>query len=377
MYDTALTSVSAESGLWSFAPWLPVHEPANRLSIGEGGTPLLGAHGNYGCQVWLKDEGRNPTGSHKDRALAVALSVAREVGIGTIVLASAGSTGLSAAAYAAAAGIRCVVLVTRSTPQARINPLLVYGATVLRHPGSIDDAFQILAEVSDAAVAMDVSTIRHVNPFQAEAPRTIAFEIAAQLGDAPDWMIVPTGGGGTLAGIARGFHELERAGLTSRVPALVAVQPAAYNTLERGLARSDERFTDARELRVETDDPTILSKLVHAFPPDGLRALAALKTTHGTAVSVSDADALGNQLVLGQIEGLFVEPSAAAGLAGLRQLVGRGLIGPRDRVVVCLTGSGWRVQDELEATLLGAVVHGPDDLSAQWIVDLLTSEGSM
>jgi threonine synthase len=268
-----------------------------------------------------------------------------------------------------------VVLVPQGTPSARINPLLLYGATVIRYPGSIDAAFEVLAEVSATGLAMDVSTIRQVNPFQAEAPRTIAFEIVSQLGDAPDWVIVPTGGGGTLAGIARGFGELHVAGLTTKSPALVAVQPSAYNTLERAVAQHRTRYSHAHQMEIATDEPTVLSKLAHTFPPDGLEALEAIRASNGTAVSVSDVEALRAQVELGRREGLFIEPSAGAGPAGLHQLVARGTIGRNDRVVICLTGSGFRVQDELDVGALGAVVDGPAGLDAGWLVNVLTGDG--
>src|SRR5262249_20220467 len=163
------------------------------------------------------------------------------------------------------------------TPPARITPLLLYGASVIRFPGSIDEAFGVLAEASKAGLAMDVSTIRGVNPFQAEAPRTIAFEIVSAMGDAPEWIVVPTGGGGTLAGIERGFNELREAGLVSRLPALVAVQPRAYNTLERALSNGRTPISDARLLEIQTTSPTILTKLAHTIPPDGVEALHAIQ----------------------------------------------------------------------------------------------------
>jgi threonine synthase len=363
-YSTPFVLPSRPTSLWDFAPWLPLPPDVAPVTMGEGGTPLLPAHGDYGCRLWLKDETRNPTGSQKDRALSVAVTAARTQGLTTIVLASAGSTGLAASAYAARAGLRCVVLVPSDTPPTRRQVLHLFGAEVLRFPGPIDDALALLARLRPVGLAMDVSTTRAANPYQAEAPRTIAFEIVAHLGHAPDWLVVPTGGGGTLAGIARGFAELVAAGLIARGPRLVAVVPSAYNALARAMAAPE---IEPQAMATTNEGPTILNKLAHSWPPDGIEALAALRASEGRVVAVTDAATLAAQAELGHQEGLFVEPSSSAGLAALQQLVEQEVLGRADEVMLLLTGGGFR---EL-ATQPAADDAPPVDLPAQGQVEWL------
>jgi threonine synthase len=339
--------------MWDYADWLPVERPAEAVTLDEGGTPLVPARGKWGLspgRLWLKDESRNPTGSHKDRALSVAVTRGRELGFTSCVIISAGSTGLSTAAYAARAGMRCALIAPRGTPDERLIPAALYGAQIFEAPGTFEDALRAVDRIGDQHPVYLTSTYRRGNPYQAEGARTIGFEIAAQLaerGAAADWIVVPTGGGGTVAGIWRAYGELRDAlgragGPAPRTPRIAAVQPAPYNALEVALARGLETEAELYGLGISEDVPTVQAKLQHGVPPDAVHALAALRASGGAAVSVTDAEALAAQRELAGAEGLFAEPSAAAALAGVRRLLANGTVRPTDTVVALVTGSGFR-----------------------------------
>lgn len=334
--------------MWDFAPYLPVASPAEAVTLEEGGTPLVGARGDWGCRLWLKDETRNPTGSHKDRALSVAITRGRELGFSACAIASAGSTGLSAAAYSARAGMRCALVVPRGTPDARLLPVAQYGARIFEAPGTFEDAIQFLTAVGAESPLYMTSTYRRGNPYQAEGTKTIGLELAQQMAAAggADWIVVPTGGGGTVAAIWRAYQELQQSGalaaLGGRLPRLATVQPAAYRALEIAMEQELDTMEALYALGISEEVPTVLAKLQHGVPPDAIYALAALRESGGAAVSVTDTDALAAQQRLASTEGIFAEPSAAAALAGIDWLLASGAIQAGDRVVALITGSGFR-----------------------------------
>jgi threonine synthase len=336
--------------MWDYAPLLPVDDPAAAVTLDEGGTPLVRAQAEWGCRLWLKDETRNPTGSHKDRALSVAITRGRDLGFESCVIVSAGSTGLSTAAYAARAGLRCALVAPRGTPDERLIPAALYGARLFEAPGTFDDALRLVDRIARHERLYLTSTYRRGNPYQAEGARTIGFEIAAQLSEvaqagAADWIVVPTGGGGTAAGIWRAYRELRDLAprtRAARLPRLVTVHPSRYNALEIALQRGLHGDDALYALGISEETPTVLAKLQHGVPPDACYALAALRESGGAAVSVSDDEALAAQRRLAAFEGLFAEPSAAAALAGVQRLVDTGTIRPDDTVVAVVTGSGFR-----------------------------------
>ena len=334
--------------LWDYAPLLPVERPDDAVTLDEGGTPLVRARGDWGCRLWLKDESRNPTGSHKDRALSVAITRGRELGFDSCLILSAGSTGLSTAAYAARAGMRCALVAPHGTPDERLIPAALYGATIFEAPGTFDAALRVLERLAVEHPLYFTSTYRRGNPYQAEGARTIGFEIASQLAEAgqtADWIVVPTGGGGTVAGIWRAYQELRALdALTPDAPppAMATVQPAPYNALQTALDRRLTTLAQLEALGLSEEVPTVQAKLQHGVPPDAEYALAALRESRGAATSVSDDAALAAQRRLASQEGLFAEPSAAAALAGVQRLVADGTIRPHHTVVALVTGSGFR-----------------------------------
>jgi threonine synthase len=329
-------------GMWAYRELLPLADPANMVTLGEGDTPLLPARGEWGCRVFWKNEGLNPTGSHKDRALALAVSRAREVKAPRVIIGSTGSAGVAAAAYCARASLPCLVLVPQGTPSERLSPMTILGARVVEVQGTFVQIERLLDALDGDPNWHDATTKRVANPFQAEAPKTIAYEIVWQLGGVPDWVVVPVGGGATLHGIWRGLQDLVRAGRIARLPRLASVQPARFNTLERALGQGLRTSSELAAIAMDERVDTILRNLKHGIPPDAPDALRALRDSGGLATSVSDEAARRAQARVGSQEGIFCEPSAAAGAAAIEALTRTGRLAPSDTVVCVLTGSGFR-----------------------------------
>jgi threonine synthase len=330
------------NNMWRYWPLLPITDPAQIVTLGEGGTPLLRSHAFEGAQVYLKDETRNPTGSHKDRPLSLAVNHARSIGARTSFVVSAGSTGISNAALAARAGLQSVVIMSAGTPPKRVYSMFALGSTVLEVQGDIDALIDEVIRICHTQGLYLSSTSRGSNPYQAEANKTIAYEIVEELGDAPEWMVIPVGGGGTLAGVLRGFEDLQVLGKITRMPRLVGVLPQEYNALEVALARGLETWDEVLALPYHDLPPTILVKLAHGYPPDGMEALTAVRQTNGFFFSVTDEEALAAQQRCGHKEGLYVEPSTGACLAGLERLLASGHVAPTATVVALVSGSGFR-----------------------------------
>ena len=331
---------AAVSGFHRWRDWLPGRRIAGTVTLGEGGTPLIAARSLPG--VWWKAEFMNPTGSHKDRPLALAASNALDEGARLFTVVAAGSTGLSAAAYGARAGLPVAVLMTRGAPAARVLPLGLLGATLFEVEAGIDAGIAALGALHGRDGIYVASTTRAVNAVQAEASRTIAFEIVEGLGRAPDQVVVPTGGGGTLAALHDGFAQLREMGLADRLPRLVAVVPDRYDTLAAALARGVTTWEELAVLPPPAGGPTVLNKIAHDHPPDGVHALRALRESDGRVLAFPDAAALAAVARLGGAEGLYLEPSSAIALPALEQLADEGALGPDIATVVLACGAGFR-----------------------------------
>jgi threonine synthase len=331
-----------DRSMWRSRELLPVPVDAVPVTLGEGGTPLIRTAIDTGCETWWKDETRNPSGSHKDRALAVSLTVARAAGVRSVVVASAGSTALAAATYAARAGIACTVVVGADASDERLVPLGVLGARVLRlTDGSLDDALDLLSEIGPDGGLRDVSTRRSGDPWGTEGPKTIAHEIGRDIG-IPDWVVVPVGGGGTLAAVWRGFRELVGMGLADRLPRLVGLQPAGYATLVTALERGWTSDEQLRRNAPTERPPTVQVKTAHTYAPDGAEALEAVRGSGGTILPMTDGEAIEGVVELGRRDGLYVEPSSGVIVAAIRRLVAGGIVGVDERVVALACGGGHR-----------------------------------
>ena len=328
-------------GIDRYRSLLPLPAPsADRVDLPAGGTPLLSVPGAAG-RVWIKDETRNGTGSHKDRQLAIAMRHAQLSGAAVSLIVSAGSTGISHAAYAARCGIRSIVLMSGVQPRYRMVPLLLHGSAVIAVDEQIDRLLERVENLAQKLGFYHASTAIPHNSHQAEGPKTIAFEICEQLGRAPGAVIAAVGGGGTLSGMHDGFVALRERGLTDGIPRMAGVVPREWNSLEVAhrsgvVEQRDIPFID----RGGSQGEAVLSKLAHARPPDGSSALRAIRESEGEVVSVSDEEAVRGARWLAARAGVIVEPASGAVAAGLRRL--RSENPAYEDAVLLASGSGYR-----------------------------------
>lgn len=324
--------------IWRYTPLLPVSRRAaqNGALAAVGWTPLVPA-GRLGQalglrQLLIKDDGRNPTASFKDRASAVVLARALEQASPVVATASSGNAAAALAGLGAAAGVRCLIFVPESAPEAKVVQLLIYGAEVLLVEGSYDQAYELCREACDAFGWYCRNTA--YNPLTTEGKKTCGLEIVEQLGmQAPDTVIVSVGDGNIITGLHRGFADAFALGWIDRLPRLIGVQaegaPAVYRAWQTGAA-------DVAMDKAET----IADSINVGLPRDGYRALRALRETGGRCLAVSDAAILQAMARVAQLTGIFTEPACAATFAGLFALVEQGAIAPDERVVIVNTGNG-------------------------------------
>ena len=323
--------------LWRYAEVLPVR--GRPIRLGEGMTPLvpaprLAAALGLDVDLHIKDEGQNPTGSFKARGLAVAVSRAVELGAGAVALPSAGNAGSAAAAYAAAAGIPCHVVVPRDTPAPIVNECRALGAAVELVDGLITDCARVVQEGARREGWFDLSTLRE--PYRVEGKKTMGYELAEELGGVlPDVLVYPTGGGTGLVGMWKAFAELEALGwIGTARPRMVVVQAEGCAPMVRALGAGQERAepweaarTAAAGLRV----PRAIGDFL---------ILRAVRESGGTAVAVSDAAMVEAMGLVGRTTGVYSALEGAATAAALPELVRLGAVRPGDRVVLFSTGSG-------------------------------------
>ncbi len=357
--DAAGTAFRAQAlaarapGVWRYAELLPVRDPAHRLDLGEGGTPLLQLP-RLGERLRLrrlmvKDEGPNPTGSFKARGLCLAVSRARELGLRTLAIPTAGNAGSALAAYCARGGLEAVIYVPRDTPAEFLAEYRALGARVTVVEGTIADAGARLAAEARQEW-FPVSTLRE--PYRLEGKKTMGIELAEQLGwRLPDAIVYPTGGGTGLIGMWKAFDELEQIGLLgSARPRMIAVQAQGCAPIVRAFeagADSAEPWRDARTLASGLRVPA-------AFADREI--LHVLRASAGDAIAVSDRAMLRMLALLGRSEGIYAAPEAAATLAAVDALVQQGRL-DRDAEVVCfLTGSGYKY-----SSTIGDALAGPAD----------------
>lgn len=319
------------------AAFLPVVSAASFPPFPVGGTPLLPVPGLRRAlgtpHLWVKDDSRNPSGSTKDRASLLVVAKATEYGCDTVAAASTGNAATAMAAVAAAAQMRAVAFVPATAPEAKLVQLLSYGATVLPVDGTYDDAFELCLAACDAFGWYNRNTAR--NPFTIEGKKTAALEIAAQLApERPDTVFVPTGDGVILSGVAKGFADLERAGLLTRRPRLVAVQPEGAAAITRALA------TGAATIIPVPNAASVADSLTVQTPRNALQCLRAVRDSGGYGIEVSEQAILESIGFLSRTTGVFAEPAAAAALAGVQVALEMGLADRDERIVLLVTGTG-------------------------------------
>jgi threonine synthase len=333
--------------LWRYREVLPVRDEASVITLGEGFTPLLHARRlgeKLGVpNLYLKDEGVNPTGSFKARGQSVALSMARELGVRKVAVPSAGNAGGAMAAYAARAGLKALVYMPEGTPVANRLECGILGAEVVLIPGSIKDCARALAERIRSEGWFDVSTLRE--PYRVEGKKTMAYEVIEQLdGQVPDAMIYPTGGGTGLVGMWKAFAEMEELGWTiGRRPRMYAVQATGCAPMVRAFAAGAEGAEEWME------PITIASGLRVPSAVGDFLILRALRDSHGAAVAVDDNAMLAGVREIAEAEGIVTSPEGGATLAAVKRLLADGFLAGYESVVLFLTGSGYKYVEAMEA----------------------------
>jgi threonine synthase len=343
--------------MWRYAPLLPPLDESI-ITLGEGWTPLLHARrlgARLGAEnVWVKDEGLNPTGSFKARGLSCAISMCRELGIEKVAIPSAGNAAGALAAYAAAAGIQAHIFMPRDVPEANYLESKAYGAHVTLVDGLISDCGRLVAERAPAEGWYDVSTLKE--PYRIEGKKTMGFEVAEQMDwELPDAIFYPTGGGVGMIGMWKAFQEMERLGwIGSRRPKMIAVQAEGCQPVVRAWEENEPRS------RFWEDAHTVASGLRVPKPLGDFLVLEAVRKSGGTAVAVGDGEMLDAAVNLASEEGIFAAPEGAACVAALEKLLASGFLKPADRVVLYNTGTGLKY-GEAYATRFPRTAAGEQD----------------
>jgi threonine synthase len=306
-----------DSGLWSWQRWLPTCAPEQRVTLGEGRSPLLACH-RLGRELglsdfFIKNDSGLPTGSFKDRAIALATSLARNYGRPGVVVSSSGNAGASAAAYAARAGLPAVVFVPANAPKNKLAEIRVHGVRLVIVRGETSDCCRLARLASERFGWVNLTTTFY-NPYGVDAYATIAYEIAAVR---PDYVLLPISSGPLLVGMMKGFARLQSLGRIDRIPRPVAVQSANCAPIVRALAMNKPVAAWTPEYTVAT----ALNDTLAGYERDGDYTLAWIRRFQGTAVAVSDAAIIAAVGALAQREGIFVEPSAAAPVAAVSDLL--------------------------------------------------------
>ncbi|MEP7211994.1 MAG: threonine synthase [Acidobacteriota bacterium] len=346
-----------ESSLWRYREVLPVESSDNIVSFGEGWTPLLradrlAARLPVKLNLFIKDEGQNPTQSFKARGMTAAISMAKELGVKKVAVPSAGNAAGALAAYAARAGMEAFIFMPADTPKANIIECQQTGAHVELVKGLITDCGKIVAERKDAEGWFDVSTLKE--PYRVEGKKTMGYELAEQVGQAvsltsstdhgqtnrlpyalPDVILYPTGGGTGLIGMWKAFDEMQQMGwIGPQRPRMISVQSATCAPIVRAFENGD-RFADEFEKAATVASGLRVPKAIGDF-----LILDAIRASKGTAIAVTDAELVAAVGEIGAAEGIFTAPEGAACLPALRKLIEQGSVAEGETVVIFNTGSG-------------------------------------
>lgn len=332
----------SDPSLWRYLPLLPVADPGGEGTPlrAAGWTPLytpeILARSLNIRKLWIKDEGRNPTASFKDRASAVVVARARQIHAQVVVTASTGNAGAALAGMAAAVGQPAVIFAPKNAPPAKVAQLLIYGAHVILVDGTYDQAFDLTIEASREFGWYCRNT--GYNPFTSEGKKTAAFEIWESIllhnnhSDRSLVIFVSVGDGNIISGIHKGFMDLQRLGWLKQMPRIIGVQA-------EGSAAIANAFRSGSEDIIPVQAKTIADSISVDLPRDGLRAVRAARQTDGTYITVPDEAIIRAIADLGKV-GIFAEPAGSTAYAGLKQAVSDGLVGPDDSVLVMNTGNG-------------------------------------
>ncbi len=321
--------------MWRYLPLLPVNDPSKIGPLKVGWTPLYEAkriREDLGIpHLWIKDDGRNPTASLKDRASAIAVVKAQELGKKVVTCASTGNAASSLAGASASVGLKNYIFVPRTAPKAKIAQLLVFGATVLAVKGSYDEAFDLSIKATEKFGWYNRNTA--FNPYMVEGKKTVALEIIEQMDfEVPDYVFVSVGDGCIISGVAKGYKDMLSLGFINKMPKLVAVQAEGCKPIV------DAVNGDGSVKFVKPD--TIADSIAVGIPRNRVMAVRDVKESGGFGVAVSDEEILSAIKYLGSTQGIFAEPAGATGFAGMLKALKEGRISKNDKIVVIVTGNG-------------------------------------
>ena len=310
-----------------YRSWLPVTDQTPVITLREGGTPLVYAcvlSEMLGNEIWLKVEGANPTGSFKDRGMTMAISKAAEDGAKAVICASTGNTSASAAAYATKAGMKPVVLVPQGKiAMGKLAQAIAHGATLLQVKGNFDDCLTLARQLSEN---YPVALVNSVNPYRIEGQKTAAFEVVDMLGAAPDIHVMPVGNAGNITAYWKGYQEYRKVGASRALPMMWGFQAAGAAPIVKN--------------RIVKNPETIATAIRIGNPASWDQAVAAQVSSKGLIDSVTDKEILSAYRLVAAKEGIFVEPSSAAGIAGLIKKKAQKKLPTGKTIVVTVTGNG-------------------------------------
>ncbi|PFA68354.1 threonine synthase [Bacillus sp. AFS015802] len=312
--------------LAQYGEHLPLNADTPLLSLNEGNTPLIELKSlseEWGIELYAKVEGANPTGSFKDRGMVLAVAKAVESGSSTVICASTGNTSASAAAYAARAGIKCIVVIPEGKiAQGKLAQAVMYGAEIISIDGNFDEALEIVRELSKTE---SVTLVNSVNPYRLEGQKTAAFEVVEGLGGAPDVLAIPVGNAGNISAYWKGFKEYSDRN-ASTLPRMFGFEASGAAALVHD--------------RVFPQPETIATAIRIGNPASWTLAVDALKESDGHIDEVTDEEILEAYQLMARKEGIFAEPASCASIAGIKKSLEKGLLKQGSRVVAVLTGNG-------------------------------------
>ncbi|MGD0218990.1 MAG: threonine synthase [Acidimicrobiales bacterium] len=343
--------------IWRYADLLPA-DPVGAVDLGAGYTPLIKADrlaAEFGLgELWLKDDTRNPTGSFKDRVTSVALTRARELGFKVAACASTGNLANSVAAHAARAGMECYVFVPADLERTKLTTTAVFGARVVAINGTYDEVNRLCAEIVDEHGEWAFANI-NLRAYYAEGSKTVAFEVAEQLGwQLPDHVVVPIASGSLLTKIDKGFSELGLTGLVAgdRRVRISGAQAAGCAPVAQALA-------ERRDVPTPVRPATIAKSLAIGNPADGEEALRSVRSSGGSIATATDAEIIEGMRLLARTEGIFAETAGGVTVACLGKLAHEGVVRHDERVVACITGTGLKTVEAFGDTAAPASVIEP------------------
>ena len=342
---------SKHRSIWRYLPLLPLPQTLTPPQLSVGMTPVyafpeLAKKWGIG-NLFVKDDGRQPTASFKDRASSVAVLAAKSEGFAEIACASTGNAASSLAGWSAHVGLKAFIFVPATAPEAKVIQLRIFKATVLLVEDSYDKTWELCQEAT--GVFGWYNRNAGVNPVMVEGKKTCGLEIAEQLKDnVPDWVSVSVGDGCTIAGIWKGLWEMKRLGVISKVPRLLATQAEGANPVDKAIRAGWENI-------IPQGADTIADSISVGHPRNGIKALKAIRESHGVTISISDREILASMAELAAATGIFGEPAGIAGIAGIKRAREAGYIRPEETVLHVVTGNGLK---DIQSATKAAEVPG-------------------